>query len=471
MYDVAVIGAGTGGLTVARLTAQAGQRVALIERDRPGGDCLWTGCVPTKALIHAAQRAHDVRESARFGVTHNGAGIDFSVIRRHMGDAQHQAGRAESDDRIASWGVDLIRGEAHFVDAQRVKVDGRTLTARSFVIATGSHPVAPSIPGLQEAPFETNVELLAWDELPASLAILGAGPIGVEFAQAMSRLSVQVTLIEQAPRVLEREDAEASRIIATVLKREGVKVLANARVGEVSHAGQQIQLQVDHDGDQRAVVAERLVVATGRAPSIGTLNLEAAGVEVSSQRLTVDAYLRTSQPHVYAVGDVAGGAQFTHVAEDQGRTVAGNLLRRGRFSRPSKWNGRVVPRVTFSDPEVAAVGLTSQEARRRHRGVREWTVPLDAVDRAITTGATDGFIRLVTARGWQSRIPGLSRHLGDEIVGATIVAPSAGELLMPIVMAMRAHLPAGVVAWNMQAYPTLSLGVRQAAGRMFDPGA
>ncbi|MBE0611437.1 MAG: FAD-dependent oxidoreductase [Dehalococcoidia bacterium] len=197
--------------------------------------------------------------------------------------------------------------------------------------------------------------------------------------------------------------------------------------------------------------------------------MDAAGVAASPRGIRVDAHLRTSQAHIYAVGDVNGGPQFTHVAEDQARTVAGTLANRGGLgSRPAKWSGRVVPRVTYTDPEVAAVGLTEEQARRSRKGVRAWQVPLTHVDRAITMGQTEGFLKLVTARGWQSRMPGLAKRVGDEIVGACFVGPNAGDLLMPVVMAMRARLPIGLVAWNMQAYPTLSLGVRQVAGLPFE---
>lgn len=470
MYDLVVIGAGTGGLTAAKLVARQGKKVALVERDRPGGDCLWTGCVPTKSMIHAAKLFHDASTGGRFGVQAAGLNLDFDAVRRHVAAAQGTAGTVDSPEAIASWGVELVRGEARFVDAHTVDVGGRRLQGRALVIATGSRPAVPPIPGLEEAGFDTNVELLDWQALPHSLAILGGGPIGAEFAQVMCRFGVQVTLIERFTRLLEREEPEASAVIEHVLSDEGVEVCTGANVVRIDREDSELRrIWLEEDGRERAVTCERLVVATGRTPVFASLNLDAAGVAASPRGIRVDAHLRTSQPHIFAVGDVNGGPQFTHVAEDQARTVAGTLANRGGLgSRPAKWSGRVVPRVTYTDPEVAAVGLTEEQARRSRKGVRAWQVPLTDVDRAVTMGQTEGFLKLVTARGWQSRIPGLAKRVGDEIVGACFVGPNAGDLLMPVVMAMRARLPIGLVAWNMQAYPTLSLGVRQVAGLSFE---
>lgn len=469
MYDLVVIGAGTGGLTAAKLVARQGKKVALVERDRPGGDCLWTGCVPTKSLIHAAKLFHDASTGGRFGVRAAGLNLDFDAVRRHVAAAQCTAGTVDSPEAIASWGVELVRGEARFVDAHTVAVAGWRLQGRAFVIATGSRPAVPPIPGFEEAGFDTNVELLGWETLPASLAILGGGPIGVEFAQVMCRFGVQVTLIERLPRLLEREEPDASAVVERIMREEGVEVLTGASVVRAGRDGELRRVWIEGEGLEQPVTCERLVVATGRAPVFESLNLKGAGVAASPRGIKVDAHLRTSQPHIFAVGDVTGGPQFTHVAEDQARTVAGTLANRGGLgSRPAKWSGRVVPRVTYTDPEVAAVGLTEEQARRSRKGVRAWQVPLTDVDRAITMGQTEGFLKLVTARGWQSRIPGLAKRVGDEIVGACFVGPNAGDLLMPVVMAMRARLPIGLVAWNMQAYPTLSLGVRQVAGLPFE---
>lgn len=470
MYDLIVIGGGTGGLTAARLVTASGKRVALIERDRPGGDCLWHGCVPSKSLIHAAKLYHAALNSQRFGVDVDGARLDYDAVRQHIAEAQQESGRVDSPETIASWGVELITGSAQFTSSHAVSVDGRKLRARNFVIATGSKPTIPPIPGLLEAGFDTNVELLDWPTLPESLAILGGGSIGVEFGQVMARFGVKVAIIERDERLIEHEEPAASEVICRVLSGEGIEVITRAEVARVERTGDRCIISLRTTAGPKTIGSERALVATGRSPGIDGLQLDAAGVRVTSRGIAIDAYLRTSQPHIYAVGDVNGGPQLTHVAEDQARTVAKSILSRDRLlsRKPARWNGRVVPRVTYTDPEVASVGLTEAEAHRTRTGVHTWTVPLAEVDRAITMGATDGFLKVVTARGWQSRIPGLAARVGDEIVGACFVGPNAGDLLMPIVVAMRAHLPIGMVAWNMQAYPTLALGVRQVTGLPFD---
>lgn len=467
-FDLVVIGAGTAGLTVAKLSAKAGKRVLLVERGEPGGDCLWTGCVPTKAIIECARRLHEARHSETFGVSAAAVRFDFQAVRRHIADAQARAGAIDSPSTISSHGIELRRGTAAFVDPLTVSIDGSSVTARNFVIATGGEPAVPPIPGLREAAPDTNVELVAWETLPHSLAIIGGGPIGVEFAQALARLGVEVTVIEAADRLLDREEPAAAALISAILQREGVVIRCGAKVTNVESGGALKTISfATADGRGSSMSAERILVATGRRPELGDLKLENANVATTAQGVTVDAMLRTSQPHIFAIGDVAGGYQFTHVAEAQGRLVA-NILKAGRIGRRfQKWNDRVVPRVTYTDPEVASVGLTEAQARARLTRVRTWEVPLAEVDRAIVMGRSDGYIKIVTARGWQRWVPGLSRLAGDEVVGASIVAPHGGDLLMPIVNTMRMRLPIGLLAWNMQAYPTLSLGVRQAAGLPF----
>lgn len=471
-YDLVVIGAGTGGLTAAKLFARSGKRVLLMERDRPGGDCLWSGCVPTKALIECARRLHEARNSAKFGVIDGGVSFDFQEVRRHIAASQAAAGRIDSPEAIAAAAVELRTGNATFLNAHTVEVDGQRISGASFVIATGSEASIPPIPGLLESNPDTNSELLEWESLPASLAIIGGGPIGLEFGQALNRLGVEVTIIESADRIAEKEEPKASEVLAAVLEGEGVRIITGAKIENVVRAGARSVLRVRRRGGTAAdeeISAQRVLVATGRTARIEGLGLERAGVRIENGHIIVDSVQRTSQPHIFAVGDVAaGGYKFTHVAEAQGRLVS-NYLTAGRIGRRfQRWSDRVVPRVTYTDPEVASIGISSAEARKTLSRVKEWHLPLSEVDRAIVIGRTEGFIRIVTARGWMRWTPGLARLAGDEIVGATIVAPHAGELLMPIANAMRLRLPIGLLALQMQAYPTLSLGVRQAAGLPFE---
>lgn len=465
-FDLIAIGAGTAGLTLARLVAATGRRVALVERERPGGDCLWTGCIPSKSLIHAAALAHAARTGATAGVDSTVERVDWARVRRHIERAQATAGQSDTPDAIARLGVKLIHGSARFVDDHTLEVDGRRHTARFVVIATGSRPVLPPIEGLATAAYDTSGSVFVWDALPASLAIIGAGAIGVELGQAFCRLGVCVALFESVPRVLPGEEPAASAILERVLAAEGVDVHVGVRVKRVEQTASGYRMAFDPGGRERSVEAERILVATGRVPNVDDLHLGAAGVRVDARgRPIVDGKLRTSRPHIFVVGDAAGGPPFTHVAEDQARTVA-NIIRGRRFQL---WSSRTVPRVTFTAPEVASVGLSESAARSRWgRRVAVYEVPLSHVDRAATAGVGDGVIHIVTRPGWNRFVPGLRSLMGDEIAGATIVAPNAGDLLAPILMAMRARLPLGFVAWNPQPYPTYALGVRQAAGIPFD---
>ena len=468
-YDLIAIGAGTGGLTVTKLVARRGKKVAMIERFKPGGDCLFTGCVPTKSLVHAAKLIHHARHGARFGVVTNDIHLDYQAVRRHVAAAQHEAGQVESPEAIAKNNVELITGEAHFIDPHTIEVGGRQLTAEHIVIATGGEPAVPPIPGLIEAGFDTNVQAVAWETLPKSLCVIGAGPIGSEFGQLMSRFGVQVTMLQGADRIMERDDPEASTLMREIFEREGITVHTDAKVFRVEggEGGHRLVHFVVH-GDAHVVEFERILVAAGRTPELEPLNLQAAGVKTNNRGVIVDEQMRSNVKHIFAVGDVAGGYQFTHVAEAQARLVANLINKPGFISRRfQKWSDRVVPRVTYTDPEVASVGLTEEQARKERKNVKVWRVPLSEVDRAITMGVTDGFLKVVTAKGWQSKF-GLAGSLGDEIVGACLVGPGAGELLMPLVVAMKARLPIGLVAWNMQAYPTMALGVRQVTGLPFD---
>lgn len=469
-YHLIAIGAGTGGLTVTKLVARKGKKVAMIERARPGGDCLWTGCVPTKALVHAAKVFYHAKHGEHLGVIANDLSLDFSAVRKHVIASQHEAGKVDSDEAIAANGVELIRGEARFIDAHTLDVDGRRLTADYIVIATGGEPIAPPIPGLARVGFDTNVEAVEWEALPKSLVVIGGGPIGCEFGQVMNRFGVETTILQSADRLLERDDHAASSLIRALLEREGVAVHTGSMIASVETEGGVKHVRFASGGMERSVLAERILVAAGRKPEVESLHLEAAGIEHNARGIVVDEGMRSSQPHIFAVGDVAGGYQFTHVAEAQARLVANLINKPGRIQkRFQKWSDRVVPRVTYTDPEVASVGLTEEQARERYKGrAKTWYLPLAEVDRAITMGQTDGFFKVITAPGWQRRIPGLSGALGDEIVGACLVGPNAGECLMSLVVAMKARLPIGLVAWNMQAYPTLALGVRQVTGMPFD---
>jgi pyruvate/2-oxoglutarate dehydrogenase complex dihydrolipoamide dehydrogenase (E3) component len=396
-----------------------------------------------------------------YGIRTSAVELDWAAVRLHVNEAQRLAGRIDSEDTIASWGTTLVRGEARFTSPHTLAVDGDEYTAGAFVIATGGAAAVPPIRGLSEAGFDTNVEAVDWQALPKSLLVIGGGAIGVEFAQTATRLGVETTIVEAAERLLPSEDPEASELVEKTLGLEGVTVHTGTSVDRVERTGEHRRVTIG----SRVVEAERILVATGRRPEVRGLGVEVANLRMRGGAIALDKQLRTSQSHIYAVGDVTGGPQFTHVAEAQGRLVA-NVLLGKRFQ---SWPGAIVPRVTFTDPEVASVGMTEPEAQGRYGSkAKTWRIGLAEVDRAITIGRTEGFLKVTTAPGWNRFVPGLRRLMGDTIVGATLAAPSAGELLMPLVIAMRAKLPQGIAAWNMQAYPTMSIGLRQVLGERFD---
>lgn len=471
MYDfeLIAIGGGTAGLAVTRLTAQSsGGRVAVVEAQEPGGDCLWTGCVPSKALIEAARAAHSIRTAERYGVSGDLRRIDFQGVRRHIASAQGIAGEVDTPEAIASHGVELIRGKANFVDAHTIEVAGRSISSKYFVIATGARPSFPPIAGLAEAGVDTSDTIWEWEELPRSVAVIGGGPIGCELTQALCRLGADATVIEMEDRLMPTETADAGDLIGRLLEEEGVQIITGARVEEVTRTGDGLDIRWTRDGVSETRSVERVLVASGRHPAVDGLDLDRAGVAVDRGGIRVDSRLRTTSKHIFAAGDVSGGPQFTHVAEDQARTIANAV--NGSFMARFGWNGRVVPRVTFTAPEVASVGLTAEAARRRFgRRANVWRLPLREIDRAATAGESEGFLEVVTAPGWERFIPWLGKAVGQQVVGATFVCPGAGDLLAPIVVGMRLRIPAGLLAWNVQAYPTYGLGVRQVLGMAFDP--
>ncbi len=310
-YDLIAIGGGTAGLTVTRLVAACGKKVAMIEADRPGGDCLWTGCVPTKALLHSAKMLWDAKHAARFGVVADDVRLDFQAARRHLLAAQDAAGRIDSPEAVAENGVDLLTGRARFTDDHTIEIDGRKLTAAKFAIATGSEPSVPPIPGLAEAAPDTNVEALFGEEFPKSLCIIGGGPIGFEFAQMMNRFGVTITMVEALPRVLAGGEPAASKLVADVLRSEGLMLHEKAPVTRVETSGNVKLVCFERDGVEQAVGCESILVATGRSPRVDGLGLglEAAYVDYSRKGIPVDKKLRTSREHIYAIGDANGGPQ------------------------------------------------------------------------------------------------------------------------------------------------------------------
>ncbi|HSJ99272.1 MAG TPA: mercuric reductase [Myxococcota bacterium] len=450
-YDLVVLGAGTAGLVSAAIASGLGARVALVERALMGGDCLNVGCVPSKALIRAGRFVADARAAAAVGVAPpDGARPDFAAAMERMrairaGIAPHDSARRFRDEL----GVDVFLGAGRFVGPDAAQVDGRRLRFRRAIVATGARAGAPPIPGLADAGFLTNESVFALREPPARLAVIGGGPIGCELAQAFARLGVAVTLFEVAARLLERDDPEAGAIVARALARDGVRVLCGAKIEGVSRDGAGKRLRFAAAGaDAGDEGFDEVLVAAGRVPNVEDMGLEAAGVGFDPRRgVAVDDFLRTANRRVYAIGDCAMEAKFTHAADAAAKIAVQNALFYGR-KRLSKL---VVPWCTYTDPEVAHVGLTPQQAEQQGIAIDTYTVELSSNDRARTEGDTEGFARLHTRKGT------------DRIAGATLVGANAGDQIALLTAAMTAGLGLGALAGTILPYPTRAMAVTGAA--------
>ena len=460
-YDIIVVGGGTAGLVTAAGSAGIGAKVALIERERLGGECLWNGCVPSKALIATARAAHDSRGSDRYGVRTDPPEVDFGRAMQWVRDAQARIAPNDSPERFRGLGVDVIEGEARFTGARTLDVDGRAMTARHVVIATGSSPAVPPIDGLADVPYHTNETIFSLTQQPATLLVLGGGPIGLELAQAFARLGTTVHVLEADSQLLSREDHELASLLAERLRTEGVHLHLGARVTRVepARAGEaregadgRVRVTADTGGegpdkDSFSLEGDALLVATGRTPRLDALELSRGSVESGKGGVTVDDSLRTTADGVWAAGDCVGPLRFTHVADYQARLVVRNAF----FPLRGKTDYSAVPWVTFTEPELAHVGLTEEEARQAHGDdVRVWRRPFAEVDRAITDGETHGLVKLVTtSRG--------------KILGGHILGHGAGNMIGEITLAMKHDISATALGNTIHPYPTYPEGIRHAA--------
>lgn len=442
-YDLVIVGMGSAGLVAAEFAARLGLRVAAVEADRLGGDCLWTGCVPSKTLLAAARAAHTMRTAERHGLTSVEPEIDHSRIWRRIREVQEQiASTDDSPERFQALGVELVRGRARLAGPHAVDVDGRTLETRFVLLCTGSHPAVPQVPGLAEAGFETSESVFELEAPPQSWIVIGGGPVGTELAQGFRRLGLEVTLLQRGPRLLPRDEPELTDRLAERLRAEGVDVRLEGepeRV-EISYGQRVVHARSGRWG------AEGLLVATGRTPAIEGLALEDVGVRAGARGVEVDAHLRTSVPSIYAVGDVAGRFLFTHSAASEAGVALRNMFFPGR-SKPAK----PVPWCTFTDPELAHAGLTVAEARARYGDDADAaSIDLSHSDRARAEGETEGRIVLALRK--------------DRVVGAHILAPSAGELIHELVLAIRKGLRLRELLDLVHVYPTISTSISRLAG-------
>ncbi len=447
--DLCIIGAGSGGLSVAAGAAQMGASVVLVEAGEMGGDCLNAGCVPSKALLAAARVAHSRSQGAALGIAPAPAVVDFAAVKDHVARVIAAIAPHDSQERFEGLGVRVIRAWGRMAGPDTVEAGGETIRARRIVIATGSRPFVPPVPGLDAVPYLTNETIFALRQAPAHLLVLGGGPIGLEMAQAHRRLGCRVTVVEAA-RALGREDPEAADVVLAALRDEGVEIIEGAAAERAEAAGAGVALVL---AGGRRVEGSHLLVAVGRRVVLGDMGLDRGGVAFDAKGVKVDARLRSvTNRRVLAVGDAAGGGQFTHLAGYH----AGLVIRQALFGLPARAQTGHIPRATYTDPEIAHVGLTEAEARAAHGAALEVVkVQFEANDRAQATGQTSGFVKLMAHRG--------------RPVGVTVVGEGAGEEIAPWAMALSAGLKLSAVAGTVLPYPTRTEAAKRAAGAYFSP--
>lgn len=449
--NLIVIGAGSAGLVSAYIAAMVKAKVTLVESHEMGGDCLNTGCVPSKALIKSAKVAHQIADAKRFGIDTGGTAVDFPAVMRRVRDVITAIEPHDSVARFSGLGVDCVKGYARFVDPWTVDIDGTRMTAKSFIIATGAAPSIPPLPGVESSGYLTSETM--WDALserdkvPQRLVILGGGPIGCELAQAFQRLGAQVTIIEMANRLLLKEDADAAALITEKLSGEGVDI-------RVEHKAVRFEpnktLVVEGPDGEASIAYDDIVIAVGRKPRISGFGLEELGLIVDG-RLDNDDFLRTNLPHILCAGDVAGRQQLTHGGSHEAWYASVNAL--ARPFKKYQTDYRVLPRVTYTEPELATVGLTEAEARAEGVAFDVTRYDLDDLDRAITESEAHGFVKILTAKG------------GDRILGATIIGQNAGEILAEVTFAMKHKMGLRKILQTIHPYPTWAEANKYAAGQ------
>lgn len=458
-YPLIVIGAGAGGLVIALGAAKAGKKVLMIEAGNYGGDCTNFGCIPSKALIEAAHFAHAVKQAQEFGIALSLASFDAKGVLDRTRRIISSVKKEEDQAALKEHQIDTLTGFASFEDPHSLKVtltDGgiKWVSGKQIVIATGSRPKIPKVAGIHTVPYYTNETIFDLQEIPETLAVLGGGPIGCELGQAFQRLGSQVILIQKHPNLLTKEELEASALVEQALKKEGVQLHLGMHPAKAEMRNGKIALLCESNamGESAPIEATHLLIAAGRVPNIAKLRLESAHVNYNRFGVMVDAYGRSSQKHIWAVGDVAGHALFTHIAKNEARTVLWNILSPYPFLKKED-NYQSIPRVTFTDPELASFGLSEQAAREQygHAQITVHTIPFTDVDRAITASRTEGFVKVI-AKKWSGKV-----------LGATIVGPRAGEMITELTLAKHSHVPLRKIATLIHPYPTYNQGVRKAA--------
>jgi pyruvate/2-oxoglutarate dehydrogenase complex dihydrolipoamide dehydrogenase (E3) component len=450
-YNLVVLGAGTAGLVSAAIAAGLGARVALVERHLMGGDCLNVGCVPSKAVLRCSRVMAEIAAAGKFGINVPGnSRADFAAVMERMRRLRNGISSNDSAQRFARLGADVFLGEARFTGSDSVEAGGAVLRFRKAIIATGARASVPPIEGLAESGFLTNETVFNLTELPEKLVVIGGGPIGCELAQAFRRLGSEVILVEAAPQFLGREDPDAAGILKSVFDREGVRVLLDSKVVRVSRDATQRVVHLEHMGEKLAVPADEILVGVGRAPNVDGLGLEAAGVQYDTLTgVRVDDHLRTSNPDIFAAGDICSPYKFTHTADFAARIAVQNAL--FPFLPKKKFSDLVIPWCTYTDPEIAHVGLDEHQLKEKSVEFDTVRVPFEDVDRAVLDGETEGFVKVVV------------RKTNGKILGATIVSRHAGETISQLTLAIVNGVKLGSIGSVIHPYPTQAEAIRRAA--------
>ncbi len=457
-YDIIVIGGGAAGLTASGIAASLGAKILLVEAEQLGGDCTWTGCIPSKTLLNASKTAHTIREASRYGLTDQTPEINFEKLMNHVRSLREQVyEEADHPDIFREMGVEIEKGKARFVDEHRIQIEqgdeeSRETTGRFIVLATGSSAFVPPIPGIEDVKHLTNESIFEINTQPDNLLIIGAGPIGIEMGQAFSRLGSRVSIVDQQNRILSKDNPELTQILRDKLSEEGIDFHLGSSVERVQQFEDgQIRLDLRNGQQTRQLSGDRLLVAAGRQPQLENLKLDRAGVSCTRNGITVDERCRTSNRHIYACGDVTGRYQFTHMSEHMAKVAVTNAL----LKVPKKMAEDQVPWCTYTEPEMAHVGQREQDLKAAGQSYKTYRFPFKKIDRAITEGKTEGWIRIYT------------RKNNGKILGADILGAHAGDLICEYALAIKEGVSLRKISDTIHPYPTYGLGNRRAADQWY----
>ena len=456
-FDVVVIGGGAAGLTSAGIAANFGAKTMMIEKEKLGGDCTWTGCVPSKVLLKAGKVAQNIREAGKYGLVDSEPEINFKKVIEHVHTIRQDIYEdADSPEKFEDMGIEVVHGEASFIDNHTIQIKSKAgehinVSSRYFFICAGASAYVPPIEGIDQVDYLTNDSLFEIEKLPEELIVIGAGPIGTEMAQAMNRLGSSVTVVDMADRILTNDDPELTTILKQRLQSEGIKYELSADVNDVQQEGGKVAVSVNINGKSKKITGTDLLIATGRRANVESLNLKAAGVKHSQNGIEVDEKCRTNIPHIYACGDVTGEYQFTHMSEHMAKVAATNAL----LKFPMKIDRKHVPWVTYTDPELGHVGATEKQLKRENTEYETYQFPFSKIDRALTESKGEGLIK-VFAKKWNGKI-----------LGASIVGENAGEMISEYAVAMKNGVTLRNLADTIHPYPTYALGARRAADQWY----